>query len=211
MISRAANGTRNVNEPANQNADGLRHGRNTANGTEQAKIYLCLRLPFRRKVRQAAEKIHYIYNQRCYEQLPENERQAQKVYHQPFADYPPGHGRVPLVQPACYCESVSVEYAEKVTVVGFRISRVNTVQKTARRRRMRRLSSTENFEILSAFLSSFATSRQCVRIGGGSASAKNENTAAKIHRRAYAAQLVRRERFIEPAGRGDRRNAALIC
>ena len=69
----------------------------------------------------------------------------------------------------------------------------------------------ENFEILSAFLSSFATSRQCIRIFGGSASAKNENTAAKIHRRAYAAQLVRRERFIEPAGRGDRRNAALIC
>lgn len=78
-----------------------------------------LRLPFAEKIRQAAEKIHYIYNQRGDEQLPENERQAQKVYHQPFADYPPGHGRVPLVQPACYCESVSVEYAEKVTVVGF--------------------------------------------------------------------------------------------
>lgn len=42
VISKAVNGTRNVNEPANQNTDGLRHGRNTANGTEQAKIYLCL-------------------------------------------------------------------------------------------------------------------------------------------------------------------------
>lgn len=118
MISRAANGTRNVNEPANQNTDGLRHGRNTANGTEQAKIYLCFALAFSPKKSDRRQR-KYIINQRGDEQLPENERQAQKVYHQPFADYPPGHGRVPLVQPACYCESVSVEYAEKVTVVGF--------------------------------------------------------------------------------------------
>ena len=85
-------------------------------GEDISLSYICL---FAEKVRQAAEKIHYIYYQRGDEQLPENERQAQKIYHQPFADYPPGHGRVPLVQPACYRETVSVEYAEKVTVVGF--------------------------------------------------------------------------------------------
>ena len=61
---------------------------------------------------------HYIYDECRYEQLPENERQAQKAYHQPFADYSPRNGRVSLMKPAGDGEAAAVEYAEEVPVVG---------------------------------------------------------------------------------------------
>lgn len=61
VISKAVNGTRNVNEPANQNTDGLRHGRNTANGTEQAKIYLCLASAFSPKKSDRRQRKYIIY------------------------------------------------------------------------------------------------------------------------------------------------------
>ena len=61
VISKAANGTRNVNEPANQNTDGLRHGRNTANGTEQAKIYLCFASVFLPKKSDRRQRKYIIY------------------------------------------------------------------------------------------------------------------------------------------------------
>ena len=47
-----------------------------------------------------------------------DQRQAQEIYHQPFADYSPRNGRVSLMKPGGDGEAAAVEYAEKVSVVG---------------------------------------------------------------------------------------------
>lgn len=73
---------------------------------------------FSEKVGDAADEPHYIYDVRRYKQLPENQRQAQEIYHQPFADYSPGHGRVSLMKPGGDGEAAAVEYAEEVSVIG---------------------------------------------------------------------------------------------
>ena len=77
----------------------------------------CVRF-FSEKVGDAADKPHYIYDERRYKQLPENQRQAQEIYLQPFADYSPRNGRVSLMKPGGDGEAAAVEYAEKMPVVG---------------------------------------------------------------------------------------------